>query len=467
MENAIKNIIGKDVSLTGLFEEQHAHIDARSATVLNNFREEALQAFRELGIPSNKMENYKYTNLQPLFSGDFTVNFEPALLTQDVKEVFSCDLDTLESHTIFLVNGWYYARNNMEGLPKGVSIGSFAQKAKNDPGFVEKYYNTRAPYLSDGVVAFNTMMAQDGFYIHVEKGVTLEKPIQIVNILMAEEALITTQRNLIVLEDNSEAKIMVCDHTLTDNKFVMNNVTEAFVGKDARFDYYNLQNQHNATTQVSGLYLEQKDNSRVQTNNLTLHAGVARNNIELKLAGEHAEGHAYGLYLLDKNQHVDNFSYIDHAVPECYSDELFKGVLDDHSTGAFTGKIMVRPDAQKTNAYQSNNNLLLTNDAKVNTKPQLEIYADDVKCSHGATVGQLDEEAMFYLRTRGINKEESTILLMYAFAYEVIEKINVEPLQERIRDLVEKRFRGELDKCHSCVVCGQKGTGSLGSNSCL
>jgi Fe-S cluster assembly protein SufD len=189
-----------------------------------------------------------------------------------------------------------------------------------------------------------------------------------------------------------------------------------------------------------------------------LHAGVARNNIELKLAGQHAEGRAYGLYLLDKNQHVDNFSFIDHAVPDCFSDELFKGVLDDHSTGAFTGKIMVRPDAQQTNAYQSNNNLLLTNDAKVNTKPQLEIYADDVKCSHGATVGQLDENAMFYLRTRGINQEEATILLMYAFAYEVIEKIRVEPLRESIRNLVEKRFRGELDKCHSCVVCGQKET---------
>ncbi|MFW6042815.1 MAG: Fe-S cluster assembly protein SufD [Marinilabiliaceae bacterium] len=463
MDNAVKNIIGRDISLKGLFEEKRSRIEERSASVMNGFRQDAFEAFSELGIPSNKVENYKYTNLQPHFNGDFHVSTEPGLLKQDIEDVFSCDVDALDSITIFLVNGWYYARNNPEGMPEGVRIGSLAQLAKDSPEFLEQYYGKHAPHLSDGVVALNTMFAQDGFFIHVPKGVTVEKPIQVVNILMAEEPLMTHQRNLIVMEENSEARLMVCDHTLSNDKFVMNSVTEAFVGRDARFDYYNLQNQHNATTQVAGLYLEQLENSRVQTNNLTLHAGVARNNIELKLAGQHAEGRAYGLYLLDKNQHVDNFSYIDHAVPECFSDELFKGVLDDHSTAAFTGKIMVRPDAQQTNAYQSNNNLLLTSDAKVNTKPQLEIYADDVKCSHGATVGQLDENALFYLRTRGINKEEATILLMYAFAYEVLEKISVKPLRENIRDLVEKRFRGELDKCHSCVVCGQKNQ----SVSCL
>lgn len=458
MENVIKNIIGKDISLGELFEENRPLIDGHSADVLNSFRDEAYDAFQEMGIPSNKVENYKYTNLQPYFKGDFKFSAVPGGLEQNLEDVFSCDVDTLDTHTIYVVNGWYYPLNKVEGVPAGVRIGSLAQLAREDPAFFEKYYAKRAPYLSDGMVAMNTMFASDGFVIHIPRGVVVEKPIQVVNIMMSEESLMTTQRNLIVMEENSEAKVMVCDHTLSTDKFVVNSVTEGHIARDARLDFYNLQNQHNATTQVAGIYFEQHENSQVSTSNLTLHAGVARNNIELKLAGSHAEGRAYGLYLLDKNQHVDNFSYIDHAVPECFSDELFKGVLDDHSVGAFTGKIMVRPDAQKTNAYQSNNNLLLTKDAKINTKPQLEIYADDVKCSHGATVGQLDEDAMFYLRTRGINKEEATILLMYAFAYEVIEKIKVEPLREQIRDLVEKRFRGELDKCHSCVVCGQKGT---------
>ncbi|MGQ1890374.1 Fe-S cluster assembly protein SufD [Thermophagus sp. OGC60D27] len=463
MDNAIKNVVGRDVSLSTLFEENRQMIENSSSRPLNHLRGQALEAFLKLGIPTNKVENYKYTNLQPLFGGDYSFCLKPYDLTGKMEDVFSCDVETLDTFTIFIVNGWYYTNNNLGDLPAGVRVGSLASLAKEDPTFLEKYYGNISPWHSDGVVALNTMFARDGFYIHIPPGVVVEKPIQVVNILMSEEALMTNQRNLIVLEENSEAKVLVCDHTLTPEKFVVNNVTEGFVASNAHLDYYNLQNQHNATTQVAGLYIEQKENSNVKTNNLTLHTGVGRNNIELKLAGKHAEGHAYGLYLLDKNQHVDNFSFIDHAVPECFSDELFKGVLDDHASAAFTGKIMVRPDAQKTNAYQTNNNLLLTRDAKINSRPQLEIYADDVKCSHGATVGQLDEEAMFYLRTRGINRDEATILLMYAFAYEVIEKIKMEPLRDQIRSLVEKRFRGELDKCLSCVVCGQKGTES----SCL
>jgi Fe-S cluster assembly protein SufD len=458
MNYMVQNIFYKEASFGALFEENRSRIEQRSSAVLNALREEAWEAFSVLGIPTTKNEDYKYTNLQPLFAGDLNYNVHPEAFTGKGKPDFSCDVDTLESHTIVLVNGWFYPEHTPVDLPKGVRIGSLAQIAEEDPDFVAQHYGKLAPHLSDGIVALNSMLAEVVFVVHVSKGVVVEKPIQIVNILWSEEALMTTQRNLIVLEENSEARMMICDHTLSPHRYAVNSVTETFVGKEARFDLYNLQNQHNATTQVAGYYLTQGERSSVQTCNLTLHTGVGRNNIELKLAGEKAEGHVYGLYLLDKNQHVDNFTYIDHAVPDCFSDELFKGVLDDHSTGAFSGKIMVRPDAQRTNAFQTNNNLLLTRDAKINTKPQLEIYADDVKCSHGATVGQLDEEALFYLRTRGINLTEANILLRYAFAFEVINKIKVKPLQDRIRNLVEKRFRGELDKCTSCVVCEQKGT---------
>ncbi len=453
MNNAVQHIIDEEVSIADLFGENRSLIEKRSSAVLNALRDEAALAFDVLGIPTNKNEEYKYTNLQPLFAERFDYNFYPHESTQEIESIFSCDVDALETHTIYLINGWYYPGNHTAGLPKGVRLGSLAQMAHDDPGFVAQYYGKQAPHLSDGMVAMNTMLAQDGFVLHIAPNVVVEKPIQIVNIMMSEGPLMTTQRNLIVLEENSEARLMICDHTLDPHKYLMNSVTEAFVGKEARFDLYNLQNQHNATTQIAGFYLTQYERSSVQTSYLTLHTGVGRNNIELKLAGKNAEGHLYGLYLLDKNQHVDNHTFIDHAVPDCFSDELFKGVLDDASTAAFTGKIMVRPDAQRTNAFQTNNNLLLTNNAKISTKPQLEIYADDVKCSHGATVGQLDDEALFYLRTRGINREEANILLMYAFAYEVIDKIKVKPLQEQIRTLVEKRFRGELDKCSSCVVC--------------
>jgi Fe-S cluster assembly protein SufD len=227
------------------------------------------------------------------------------------------------------------------------------------------------------------------------------------------------------------------------------------VGQQANLDFCNLQNQHNRTAQVGGYCFNQETGSILSANFITLHAGTARNNIFVRMNGEHAENNISGLYLCDKNQHVDNYTFIDHAAPDCTTRELFKGVMDDASTAVFTGKIKVRPDAQRTNAYQSNNNLLLTGDARINTNPQLEIYADDLKCSHGATIGQLDENALFYMRQRGISREEANILLQYAFAYEVIEKIKLPVLKEQIRSLVEKRFRGHLDKCDSCVLCKQ------------
>jgi len=237
----------------------------------------------------------------------------------------------------------------------------------------------------------------------------------------------------------------------------MNSVTEIHVAEKANLDFCTMQNQHNNTAQVGGYYFNQEKESVLYANFITLNTGIARNNIFARLGGAYAESFLSGLYLCDKNQHVDNFTFIDHTVPDCYSNELFKGVLDDSATAAFTGKIMVRPDAQHSNAYQTNNNLLLTNNARINTKPQLEIYADDVKCSHGATIGQLDDNALFYMRSRGISREEAYILLQFAFAYEIIEKIKVPALKEQIRVLIEKRFRGKLDKCDSCVLCGQLG----------
>jgi Fe-S cluster assembly protein SufD len=297
------------------------------------------------------------------------------------------------------------------------------------------------------------MFALDGFFIYIPKNFVCEKPIQIIDILTSNKDLSVTQRNMIILEEGSQAQVLICDHTLSPVKFTMNVVTEIHVGQRANLDFCNLQNQHNRASQVAGYYFNQEAGSVLSSNFITLHAGTARNNIFIRMYGKHAENSISGLYLCDKNQHVDNYTFIDHAAADCTTRELFKGVMDDASTAAFTGKIMVRPDAQRTNAYQSNNNLLLTGDAKIYTNPQLEIYADDVKCSHGATIGQLDENALFYMRQRGISREEANILLQYAFAYEVIEKIKLPVLKEQIRALVEKRFRGHLDKCDSCVLC--------------
>lgn len=442
-----------DTSLMSLYEAHRDVIEKDSSSLVNAARQSAVQAFARLGIPSNKTEAYKYTNLQDWFKTDMAAAWANPGLKDRVEEVFKCEVDAIDAHTIFVVNGHYQHSTNNDSLPHGVLLGSFASLSKQYPDIVEQYYAKYAPTEEDGLVAFNTMCAVDGVFIYIPRNKVVEKPIQIVNLLSGDEDAMVFQRNLIVVEEGAQVRVLLCDHTLSSNRFVVNSVTEGHVSERGSLDFYNIQNQHNGTVQVGGYYFNQEADSVLNANYFTLNTGIARNNIFMRLNGSHAGNHLSGLYLTDKNQHVDNFTFIHHAVPDCESNELFKGVMDDSSTGAFTGRILVAPDAQRTNAYQSNNNLLLTDNAKINTRPQLEIYADDVKCSHGATVGQLDENALFYLRARGISKDEALILLMYAFAYEVIEKIKVPALQEQIRELVEKRFRGELDKCDSCIIC--------------
>jgi Fe-S cluster assembly protein SufD len=234
--------------------------------------------------------------------------------------------------------------------------------------------------------------------------------------------------------------------------FLTNSVTEAYADENGRLDILRLQNEHNNSCQVTNTWINQERSSHCEHSTITLHGGMVRNNLHVKMAGEGAESNALGLYLTDKLQHVDNFTVIEHASPNCVSKQHYKGVLDDTSTGAFNGKIHVFPDAQKTEAYQTNNNILLSDTARMHTKPQLEIYADDVKCSHGATVGQLDEDALFYLQSRGISRDDSRLMLMDAFADDVISRIKQTVLQIRIRDLVGKRLRGELSRCNNCAM---------------
>ncbi len=455
------SIAGSDIKTeekyVSLYKENLGRLNIVTSDLVAGERGKAIGIFEEKGIPNRKVESYKYTNLNPQFERDYNYDFEHEVFNQNLGDVFNCNVEDLEAITVYLINGWYYRKNTLpDSLPKGVIIGSFAEYSKSHPEIFEAHYNKYAKNEEDSFVALNTAYAQDGFFLYIPKGVVVEKPIQIVNIMKADEDFMAFPRNLIVVEENAQAKILVCEHTLSEKKFLLNGVTEAFVDKSSIFDLYTIQNQHNLTTNISSVFIKQKEQSSILTHNLTLHTGVTRNNVYVHMAGEHCESRVYGLYISDKSQHVDNYSFIDHAMPNCYSEELFKGVLDDAATGAFAGKIMVRPNAQKTNAFQKNDNLLLTENAKMNTKPMLEIYADDVKCSHGATVGQLDEKSMFYLRSRGIGKDEARILLMYAFAYEAVEKIRVEAVREQIRGLVEQVFRGELNKCNSCVLCGQE-----------
>jgi len=439
-----------------LYLENIRKITDISTPFLNSFREEAMQKFRSLGIPTRKNESYKYTNLDIFFNHDYRNYFIPVPADFTKAEEFRCDIKDLDTHGLVLLNGFYPTLNDkLKQLPSGVWIGSLNEAARKFPDLVEKHYGKYASGETDGLVHLNTAMASDGVFIYVPKGVVLNKPVQVVDLLYSDEDMFNQHRNLIILEPNTEITIIICDHTLSPQKFLTNAVTEVFVGENAHFDIIRVQNEHNNACKITHTFIHQERNSKASSNNITLHGGLIRNSTHHLLAGEGAESLSFGLYLADKFQHIDNYVNVVHDAPNCTSNQLFKGVLDDMSTGAFNGRILVKPGAQGTLAYQKNNNILMTDDAKMDSKPQLEIYADDVKCSHGATVGQIDEDSLFYLQSRGISKREAQLILMFGFAHEVIQNIRIEPLRERMDNLVMQRLKGELSRCESCMVkCG-------------
>lgn len=441
---------------SGIYADNIGKIIEGSSPYINSFREEAFRKFNQLGIPTRKNESYKYTNLDLFFRHDYKTYFIPDKSDFIKAEEFRCDVSDLDAHGIVLMNGFYPTINGrLRHLLEGIIIGSLNEAARKFTGLVEKHYGKYARSNSDGLIHLNTAMASDGVFIHVPRGTVLSKPVQIVNLVDSVQDTFNQHRNLIIVEKNAAVTVIICDHTLSPQKFLTNAVTEIYVGENAHFEIIRVQNEHNSAYKITHTFIHQERNSHVTSNNITLHGGLVRNSTYHYLGGEGSECNSYGLYLADKWQHVDNYVSVEHASPNCKSNQLFKGVLDEIATGAFNGRIYVAPDAQGTIAYQKNNNILLTDDAKMDTKPQLEIYADDVKCSHGATVGQLDENALFYLQSRGIDKREARLMLMLAFGQEVIKNIKVEALRERLDNLVMKRLKGELSRCASCLVkCG-------------
>lgn len=437
-----------------LFGQCSSLIDRHSAPVLNALREKAMADFSRIGFPKVTSENYKYTDVPAAFSLDFGLNLNRLQIPVNANEVFRCDVPNLSTLLYFVVNDSFVDPHNVcEKLPKGVLAGSLREMAMSHPELVQRYYGKLADTGKDGTVALNTAFVQDGFFLYVPEGVVVEKPIQLVNILRGAKDFMVNRRLLIILEKNSRAKLLVCDHTMDKANFLTSEVTEIFVEDQAVFDYYDIEESSLNTSRFSSVFVDQHEGSNVLVNGITLHNGVTRNNYYITLSGEYAESALCGMAIADRRESVDNFTFIDHAVPNCHSNELFKYVLSGASQGSFSGRILVRQDAQKTTAYQSNKNICATPEARMYTKPQLEIYADDVKCSHGATVGQLDQNALFYLRSRGIPEAEAKMLLMFAFMNDVIENVRLDALKDRLRLLVEKRFRGELAKCSGCNVC--------------
>jgi len=420
---------------------------------LQDFRASALADFNKLGFPHKKMEKWRNTDLKNTLPFDYSMATQDFLMKDILGEVFECDVHELDSYVMNLYKGRFvFKEKPLHKLDGGVIVGSLSAAFDQYPDLVNQHFGKYAKTEHNAFNALNTALFLDGLFVYVPKNVIVEKPLQLINAVGTTDEVFVQNRNLIILEENSALTFIHCDDSYNYKRSLTNSVTEVILGANASIDHYRLQNINNNSSLVSSLAVEQARDSRLSTNSIILNGGLIRNETLVKLNGEGANADIMGVYLADKNQHIDNQVYVDHAVPHCTSNELFKGILDDYARAVFNGHILVRKDAQKTLAFQNNANIILTDKAMINTKPFLEIYADDVKCSHGATVGQLDENALFYIRQRGISEDNARMLLMYAFAADVTHEIKIDTLRERVEDMVKKRLRGELSICDQCVL---------------
>ena len=437
-----------------LYDECRGMICSHSAEVMNAVRDEAYENFKRQGFPTKKVERYKYTDIEKLFEPNYGLNINRLDIPVNPYDAFRCDVPNLSTSLYFVVNDAFYKKSEPKALlPEGVIVDSLKNQAEKNPELIAKYYAKLAKTDEDAITALNTMLAQDGLLVYVPKNVVVDRAIQVINILRSDVDMMVNRRVLIVVEEGAEAKLLFCDHAADDCNFLATQVIEAYVGRNASLDLYCLEETHAKNVRVSNLYIDQQADSRLNHNVITLHNGVTRNRVDLTLSGEGAECVLNGCVIADKEQHVDNNTVIDHKVEHCTSSQLYKYVLDEKAKGAFAGRVLVRHGAQKTSSEMRNQNICATREARMFTQPMLEIYADDVKCSHGSTVGQLNDAAMFYMQQRGISQKEAKLLLEFAFVNEVIDTIRLEPLRDRLHHLVEKRFRGELSKCEGCKLC--------------
>ena len=436
-----------------LYRQAQQMIKGHSAACMNAGRDKAFEDFQRLGFPQGQ-ERYKYTDISKLFEPDYGLNLNRLDIPVDPYEAFRCDVPNLSTSLYFVLNdGFYDKALPKSNLPEGVIVDSLRVVAEKHPELVERYYGKIAKSEADGVTALNTMLAQDGLLIYVPKHVRVDRAIQVINILRSDVDLMVNRRVLIIVEEDAEVKVLFCDHTADDCHFLTTQVVEAYVGENARMHLYCMEETHAKNVRVSNVYIQQESNSDVKHHVITLHNGVTRNMTDLYFKGEGAECFLCGCVIADKRQHVDNNTLIHHQVPRCSSRELYKYVLDDEAVGAFAGKVLVDHGAMKTVSQETNQNLCASKKARMYTQPMLEIYADDVKCAHGSTVGQLNDAALFYMRQRGISLEEAKLLLEFAFINEVIDQMELQPLRDRLHYLVEQRFRGELSKCEGCKLC--------------
>lgn len=436
MSKTIDNKKNKDWYVEN-FKTFEGKLNGQSKSQLHEVRKNAIGNFKNTDFPTTRNEEWKYTDVSQLLKHDFipAVNLEKSSLQKnDVDKYLFNDF---ESYVLVFVNGIFSeGLSNTGDLPNKVKIDNFNNAAKENPDIISKYINK----LVKDENAFNTLntaYAFDGLFVYVPDGVVVEKPVQVLYLnTPGNKNILSTPRNLIVAGKNSQIRIINNYVGLGENAYFTNVVTEVFVDEFGIVELYKIQNENENSFHIEKVEADQKKNSLFNHFNLTFGGALVRNDINTVLDGEFIETHYYGLTLANGKQHVDNHTFVDHAKPNCMSNELYKGILDDNARNVFNGKIIVRRDAQKTNAYQQNKTVLLSKTATIDTKPQLEIFADDVKCSHGATVGHLDEVSEFYIRSRGVPQELAKSMLIRAFANDVIESVKIEPLKERLNHMI-------------------------------
>ena len=406
---------------------------------VHEIRSKAFQNFEKLGFPSKKIEAWKYTSLNAVLREDYCLfpNKKKTVTLPQVKDHFIHDIDT---YKVVFVDGKYssFLSETTHDNFDVCLMSSALAKPKYKP-IIENYFNKVAK--QDHLTSLNTAFVKEGAYIHIPRNTEVEKPIQIINFTTGtEDAIMTQPRNLIVVEQNAHVQIIERHQSLTQNAALTNVVTEIFADRYATVDYYKIQNDHTSASLVDNTFIEQQSESTVAVHTFSFGGKVTRNNLNFYQMGEHINSTLKGITIIEGKQHVDHHTLVHHTAPNCESHQDYKGIFHERAVGVFNGKVVVEKDAQKTNAYQQNNNVLVSDRSTINAKPQLEIFADDVKCSHGCTTGQLDEQALFYMQQRGIPKKEARALLMYAFANTVLESVKIPEVKERITKLIAMKL---------------------------
>jgi Fe-S cluster assembly protein SufD len=423
------------------FKRYRSNGAAKNPTWLRQLREAAIASFQELGFPTTHDEDWKYTSLDSITSVTFQ-HGNGIAKTVAANDIFGVALADSACQRLIFINGRFFPElSSLRGLPAGVRVESIAETLRRDDGSLEPHLGRYARIREQAFVALNTAFTEDGAFVVVPKNCKLREPIHLIFVSIANgESVASHPRSLFIVEKGGEAQIVETYVGLGTGSYFVNPVTELVGGEDTVIDHYRLQREGAKGSHIGTLEVQLSRNCNLAAHAITLGGALVRNDVHAVLNGEGSECHLDGLYVLAGKQHVDNSTEIEHIKPKATSLELYKGILSGSARGVFNGKILVHKDAQKTNARQTNKNLLLSADAMVNTKPQLEIYADDVKCSHGSTIGQLDRDALFYLRSRGLSRDDAQSLLSYAFASEVIGRVKIDSMRQKLDDYLLSKF---------------------------